>query len=298
MELLVVIALIALLAALLMPVLHSAREAARRTACLGHLRQMQMAWQTYAENNDSRIVCGMPIRWAEQGIDKPWQTAGKPWLIDGGLSEVDKAQTREGADVVMRTGALASYIGNVSIYRCPSRRKLLDSDWKYYQWLSAYGIVTPMNCFSVSWRVRWEAEFVEWHGSNPIPVCITKLSQLSPPGPAGRMVFLDVGSPSLAVGNGPADWVIVGNNPTTKSGWTVLGPGPPLHHAEGTCTSFADGHGQYWKWKDPRTVAWSRAWRDWYDSGRAGPYPESPPFPPDPDNHDYLEFYEAIWGRR
>ena len=48
-ELLVVIAVIAILIALLFPALRKAREAARRAACLGNLRQMQIAWQTYKE---------------------------------------------------------------------------------------------------------------------------------------------------------------------------------------------------------------------------------------------------------
>ena len=85
MELLVVIALIALLAALILPVLHGARQAARRAVCLGHLRQMQTAWQTYAENHDGFIVCGQPTRWSELRHDsQPWLTVGRPWLIDGG----------------------------------------------------------------------------------------------------------------------------------------------------------------------------------------------------------------------
>ena len=301
-ELLVVIAIIALLAALLMPMLRSAREAARWTVCMEHLRQMQIAWQTYAENNDGRIVCGQPMRWSEAMHDsQPWLTVGEPWLIDGGLSEIDKARTREGADAVMRTGALGSYIGNVNIYRCPSRYKRPESVagvwYGSYRWLSAYGIVSPMNCWSPSWRAEMEAEFNKWRGASRIPVCITKLSQLSPPGPAYRMVFLDVGSPISAVGQGPADWAIMVSNVSIHKGWTLGGPGAPIHHGQGTCTSFADGHVQYWKWRDPRTVAWSQAWRDWFDSGGKGPYPQSPPFPPDPDNQDYIEFYEVIWGR-
>ena len=46
------------------------------------------------------------------------------------------------------------------------------------------------------------------------------------------------------------------NNPTTKQGWATFGgTGPPIHHSNGTCTSFADGSVRYWKWKDPRTIA-------------------------------------------
>ena len=29
---------------------------------------------------------------------------------------------------------------------------------------------------------------------------------------------------------------------------------PPIRHGNGTTFSFADGHSEYWKWKDPRTI--------------------------------------------
>lgn len=51
-ELLVVIAIIAILAAILFPVLASAREKARRTACANNLRQIGIAINLYAHDND------------------------------------------------------------------------------------------------------------------------------------------------------------------------------------------------------------------------------------------------------
>ena len=58
-ELLVVIAVIAVLMGILMPALNRAREQGKRAACLSHLKQMQLAWTLYADENDGRIVCGM-----------------------------------------------------------------------------------------------------------------------------------------------------------------------------------------------------------------------------------------------
>ena len=57
-ELLVVIAILAILMALLLPSLASAREKGYRTACLSNLRQMGIAIQAYASDNDGKIPYG------------------------------------------------------------------------------------------------------------------------------------------------------------------------------------------------------------------------------------------------
>jgi prepilin-type N-terminal cleavage/methylation domain-containing protein/prepilin-type processing-associated H-X9-DG protein len=57
-ELLVVIAILAVLMGLMLPALASAREKGWRTACLSNLRQMGIAIQAYAIDNESRIPYG------------------------------------------------------------------------------------------------------------------------------------------------------------------------------------------------------------------------------------------------
>ncbi len=55
-ELLTVVAIIALLATLMLPSLASMRTAARRTVCSSNLRQMGMAAQVYSRDWDGRLL--------------------------------------------------------------------------------------------------------------------------------------------------------------------------------------------------------------------------------------------------
>src|SRR5437762_2546340 len=54
-ELIVVIGVIAMLAAILFPVFAQARRAARKTSCQSNLRQLGMAFHLYAQEYDERL---------------------------------------------------------------------------------------------------------------------------------------------------------------------------------------------------------------------------------------------------
>ena len=58
MELLVVISIVAVLAALLLPTLARAKDAGRKAVCISNLRQIGIALQSYAEDNDDRLPFG------------------------------------------------------------------------------------------------------------------------------------------------------------------------------------------------------------------------------------------------
>lgn len=85
-ELLVVISIIALLIAILLPALSSAREQGQRVACLAQMSQMQAAQVMYAQDNDDELVKSyknygsvhlwMPMFW------RGWVGVGRLWSDD------------------------------------------------------------------------------------------------------------------------------------------------------------------------------------------------------------------------
>lgn len=73
-ELLVVIAIIGVLASLLLPALASAKNRARRIACLSNLRQQGIAWHLYLDENADTFPDRRDLKISLPGGYKPWTT--------------------------------------------------------------------------------------------------------------------------------------------------------------------------------------------------------------------------------
>lgn len=84
-ELLVVIAVIAIMMTLLLPSLQRAREMAKSIACIGNERQQGLAWQSYLADNNSYFPYYWPynagggtnIYWFD--LFDPYDAGGKMW---------------------------------------------------------------------------------------------------------------------------------------------------------------------------------------------------------------------------
>lgn len=109
-ELLVCLAVIALLVGILLPTLRGARDAGRTGACLSNTRQLAIAWTAYANDHRDRA---MPLAaWSEQDIG-----TGAPIYWWGAAVP--------GAEVCHDAGFIAPYLGSVlarqSVFECPAQ---------------------------------------------------------------------------------------------------------------------------------------------------------------------------------
>jgi prepilin-type N-terminal cleavage/methylation domain-containing protein len=115
-ELLVVIAVIAILIALLLPAVQQAREAARRTQCRNHLKQMGLALHNYC---DTFGVFPMGYHWP---LGTGWSYHLLPFLDQAPLYNSFTVGTPTTATTsIWRSGAPERALGVVlPVFRCPS----------------------------------------------------------------------------------------------------------------------------------------------------------------------------------
>lgn len=110
-ELLVVIAVIAILAAILFPVFAQARENARRTSCLNNLKQLGAAFVQYTQDNDERLPLATDAANGENQIG---------WMEYTKFGTYDKATVVNQPNFVPENGAIYPYVKSTAVYVCPS----------------------------------------------------------------------------------------------------------------------------------------------------------------------------------
>jgi len=139
-ELLVALAIVALLAGLLLPVLVRAKSQAQGMSCLNNLRQLQATMFLYAADNNDLVV------WNSSYVKRSWVYSG-----DYGLS-IGKPQGMTNTQWLIdpQYAAYADYIHATSIYKCPGDKTTVLIGGRTHPWVRSYG---------ASFRQRRMADF-------------------------------------------------------------------------------------------------------------------------------------------
>jgi hypothetical protein len=129
-ELLVVIAIIGILVALLLPAVQAAREAARRTQCKNHLRQLALAAHTHHDAAGHFPTGGWGWSWVGDkdrglGVDQPggWVFNALPFIEESSLYDMAGDGNANVVTAQQRTGASRLIQNPITIINCPSRRQ-------------------------------------------------------------------------------------------------------------------------------------------------------------------------------
>lgn len=222
-ELLVVIAIIALLLAILLPALNKVKMQAKTLVCKANCKSMATAWGVYALENADKIVSsytGYGGFTDYLNIPNPPYCAN-PWVGWAGYpSANDSIQARERQARAIEHGKLYPYVETTKVYRCPASEKY------------------EIRSFSIPEILGYQ-DLVNVPGRFGGQAIVTKVTQVKSPG--SRIVFLDEGYASFA------GFTIYYAQPMW---WDV----PPVRHDNGVTLGFIDGHAEFYKWRDERTI--------------------------------------------
>ena len=228
-ELLVVIAVLLILAAVVAPALARSQPNARTALCRHNLKQLSAVWQMYPEDYNGRIVPNFG------GGYIPGPTDGAGWAA-GWLDWTTSTQNTNLVYLLhARYAALGPYVhGSANLHKCPADDYLSPAQ-------KALGWSRRVRSYSVNAYVGENVptgQFPSGPNNYAMYKQIRKVSEFLHPTPAEVALFIDEHPDSM---NDPVFW-----SPNLASNWPDF---PATYHDGAAVFAFADGHTEEHKWK-------------------------------------------------
>ena len=231
-----VIAIIAILAALLLPALNKGKLKAQGIQCMNNHRQLCLAWRLYSDDNQERLLYASDNPYDPATIAGTWVTGYLQWY-----SPEDPANWDPNHDITK--SPMWPYCGqNLAIWKCPADRSFVVVNGEAKPRVRSMS----MNFFLGGFG-GWDGhEFLDTAGYK----LYFKQTELADPGPVKVFVFLDMRPDSIDIGNFAPCMTGWPNQPALYGFYDLPGF---YHHLAGGF-SFADGHSETHRWRDTRTT--------------------------------------------
>lgn len=224
-ELLVVVAVIAILASLLLPALASAKLKAQGLQCLSHGRQLTLGWLMYADDHDG---------WLCPNGNTP-KTAWVEGVMTFDTNFSDNTNTLYLVDP--RYAKLGPYVSSAAVYQCPSDKSMVLVNRRSQRRVrtvamndavgsNAEGSFLPA---SYGWKVY------------------RKMQDITAPSPSGLWLLAEQHPDSINDGR----FVVDCQNRDATARWIDF---PANFHNRAGVVSFTDGHAEMHRWVDSRTL--------------------------------------------
>jgi len=239
-ELLVVIAIIAILAGMLLPALAKAKAKAQGISCINNNKQLMLAWRMYVEDNRDTL----PFAYVEDNpANRNYAYAWMHGILDYNNGTADNWNI---TNTIMK-GAIWPYTGGAqAIFKCPADViRVRPTSGPF----AGQSIARARSMAMDSWMAMNEGNWANtWFGDQTFRAYF-KMSDMVDPGPSMTWVLVDEHPDSINDGFFCVDMRGYPSPAQAKL------PDFPASYHNGACGfSFADGHAEIKKWRDPRTM--------------------------------------------